>query len=73
MKSKSAKENWNRKKLQKITETLEQLPKNTQILIEREEEKRKRILLQDAKQELWKRWRQRKGREKETLKGRRET
>ena len=58
-----------RKTIQKkITETLQKLPRNTQILIEREEEKRRRILLQEAKQELWRRWRQKKGRETEFTK-----
>ena len=45
---------------------MELLPTDAQILVEREEEKRKRILLKEAKQELWKRWRQKKGREKES-------
>ena len=66
-KSKEARKNWERKMMQqKITETLNKLPKNKQILIEREEEKISRILLKEAKEELWKKWRQRKGREKQT-------
>ena len=46
----------------KITENLAILPKNRQILLQREEERERRILLQETKKELWKRWRQRKGR-----------
>ena len=66
-KSKEAKEDWNRKQTQmKITEAMKILPKEKQILIENEEEKRNRILLKEAKEELWKRWRQRKGREKDS-------
>ena len=38
------------------------LPKNRQILLQREQEREKRILLQETKKELWKRWRQKKGR-----------
>ena len=66
-KSREARENWERKMTQqRITETLKKLPKNKHILIEREEEKRRRILLKEAKEQLWKRWRQRKGREQKT-------
>ena len=46
----------------KITENLVQLPKNRQILMQREEERERRILIQETKKALWKRWRQRKGR-----------
>ena len=46
----------------KITENLALLPKNRQILLQREEEKERKMLLQETKKELWKRWRQRKGR-----------
>ena len=46
----------------KITDSLATLPKNRQILLLREEERERLILLQEAKKEIWKRWRQRKGR-----------
>ena len=69
MKSRAAKIEWKKKQTQqKITSTLKLLPKPKQILLEKEEERRKRILLKEAKEELWKRWRQRKGRETKVLK-----
>ena len=37
---------------QKITENLATLPRNRQLLLQREEEKEKRILLQETKMEL---------------------
>ena len=49
-----------RKIQNKITENLRQLPENRRILIEREEEKERRLLLQEAKIELWKKWRKKK-------------
>ena len=58
----------------KITESPAKLPRNRQILIQMEEEKERRILLQETKKAVWKRWRQRKGRgEKPLTKGDRET
>ena len=45
----------------KITESLAELPENRQIILRREEEKERLITLQEAKKELWKRWRQKKG------------
>ena len=38
------------------------LPRNRRILVERETEKERKLLLKEAKEELWKRWRQKKGR-----------
>ena len=53
------------KKLQtKITETLKELPRNRRILLEGEMEKERRMTLREAKQEVWKKWRQSKGRRK---------
>ena len=46
----------------KITEVLEKLPENRREIIRREEEREKRILLKEAKEEMWRRWRQKKGR-----------
>ena len=45
-----------------MTESLKILPKNQRIIIEREEEKERLMLLQEAKVELWRKWRQRRGR-----------
>ena len=46
----------------KITEKLAELPRNRKILLERELEKERRILMKEAKEEIWKKWRQKKGR-----------
>ena len=46
----------------KITETLEKLPKNRAEFHRRREEKEKRLLLKEVREEMWKRWRQTKGR-----------
>ena len=46
----------------KITTELKKLPRNRQILMEKEMERKRILLLREAKQELWKKWRQRKGR-----------
>ena len=50
-----------KEKQRKITETLEKLPENRRILVERELEKERRMNLKEAKEEIWKRWRQSKG------------
>ena len=64
----NCRKDWKRKQVQlKITSTLKLLPKPTQILLEKEEDRKKRILLKEAKEDLWKKWRQRKGREKEKI------
>ena len=47
-----------KKKQQKITENLENLPEIKRILLEREMEKERRLNLKEAKEEVWKRWRQ---------------
>ena len=53
---------WKTRNLQtKITDTLEKLPKNRIELIRREEEKTRRFMLIEAKQELWKKWRKNVG------------
>ena len=53
------------KKLQtKITETLLELPENRRIILEGEMEKERRMILKEAKQEIWKKWRQSKGKRK---------
>ena len=58
-------EKLEKRKLQtKITETLQELPQNRRILVEREKERERKLLLQEAKLELWKKWRQKKGRGK---------
>ena len=46
----------------KISESLKRLPETRKKAIEAEEEKERRLLLKEAKEELWKRWRQKKGR-----------
>ena len=47
---------------QKITENLKLLPENRRKLAEKEEEKRRNLLMKEAEDELWRKWRQRKGR-----------
>ena len=62
-KKKAALEKHHRKELQtKITTQLKLIPKNRRILLEREIEKERIWNLKEAKLELWRRWRQRKGR-----------
>ena len=52
-----------RTKLQsRLTECWSKLPAMQQKMIELEEEKERRLLLKEAREELWKRWRQKKGR-----------
>ena len=46
----------------KITESLGELPKNRRLLLEREMELERRLLLKEAKEDVWKKWRQNKGR-----------
>ena len=46
----------------KISESLKRLPEVKKKAIEAEEERERRLMLKEAKEELWKRWRQRKGR-----------
>ena len=46
----------------KITECWMKLPEERKKMIEVKEEKERRMLLKEAKEELWKRWRQNKGR-----------
>ena len=48
-------------KQQRITQELEKLPDNRRILLEREIETERKLNLKEAKEELWKRWRQKKG------------
>ena len=48
----------------RITESLGELPNNKRILLEREMELEKRLLIKEAKEEIWKKWRQNKGRKK---------
>ena len=38
------------------------LPQNRRKIIELEEEKKRRLLLEEAENELWRKWRQKKGR-----------
>ena len=45
----------------KITEELSKLPQNRKVLVEREMERERLILMKEAKQELWRKWRQNKG------------
>ena len=54
----------------KITQNLALLPKNRQILLQREEEREKRMLLQETKKDMWRRWRQKKGRGTKETQGR---
>ena len=57
------KEEWNRERVQKkITETLNKLPKNRAELCRREDELERRLLIKEAKEEMWRKWRQTKGR-----------
>ena len=46
----------------KITAEMMKLPRNRRILLERETEKERKLLLKEAIKELCKRWRQKKGR-----------
>ena len=46
----------------KISDCWKRLPQTRQKVLELEEERERRLLLKEAKEELWKRWRQRKGR-----------
>ena len=50
---------------QKITKELTKLPRNRRIMTERAAEKERLMLLKEAKQELWRKWRQKKRREEE--------
>ena len=43
---------------------LKELPRNRRILLEGEMEKERRMILREATQEVWKKWRQSKGRRK---------
>ena len=54
----------------KITDKLKELPRNRAILVEKEIEKERLKNLQEAKKEIWKKWRQKKGREKKITVGR---
>ena len=47
---------------QKITDCLKILPQNRRRLVEKEEEKMRKVLLEEAETELWRKWRQEKGR-----------
>ena len=60
----------------RITDCLKSLPQNRRRILELEEDKKRRLLLEEAETELWRKWRQKKGRgmkswakvgEKETL------
>ena len=51
-----------RMKQQKITTQLAKLPENRRIMLERELETERKLNLKEAKEELWRRWRQKKGR-----------
>ena len=51
-----------KKTQQKITESLKLLPENRRKLVKREEERREKLLLAEAENELWRKWRQKKGR-----------
>ena len=63
MRKKALKDKVVKDKIQeKITESLARLPENRQRLLRMEEDKERRMLLTEAKKELWKRWRQKKGR-----------
>ena len=56
------------KKIQtKITETLLKIPSNRQKIIREEEERERKLLLEEAKDEIWKRWRQNKGRKNKNM------
>ena len=46
----------------KITQRLQIIPRNRQILLEKQMEKERLMYLKEAKEEIWKRWRQTKGR-----------
>ena len=48
----------------KITETLDKQPQKKWILLERELEKERRIILNEAREEVWKKWRQSKGKKR---------
>ena len=61
--AKQMEEGWiKERKQRKITEILNQLPENKAEMIRREEARERRLLLKETKEELWRRWRQRKGR-----------
>ena len=45
---------------QKITKELNRLPRNRQILAEKEVERERLILMKEAKEELWRKWRQKR-------------
>ena len=52
-------------KLQKkITDSLNQIPRNRRILLEQRLEKERRMTLKEAKEEIWKKWRHSKGKRK---------
>ena len=54
------------KKLQmKITDALKQLPENRRKIIAKEEEKEQRMMMKEAKQELWRKWRNRNEKKQE--------
>ena len=53
---------------QKITDKLQELPQNRRILAERELERERKITLKEAREELWKKWRQSKGKRKDNPK-----
>ena len=56
-------EGMKRREIQtRITENLKILPKNKQILLEKQVNKEMLMCLKEAKEEIWKKWRQRKGR-----------
>ena len=54
----------NKKLQRKITDTLGELPRNKRIILERELDRERRMTLKEAKEELWKKWRQSKGKRK---------
>ena len=63
IKKKQIQEKTNTKlKQQKITSQLAKLPENRRIMVERELETERKLNLKEAKEELWRRWRQKKGR-----------
>ena len=51
-----------RRKQQKITDCLMKLPENRKRLVEKEEEKMRKMMMEEAETELWRKWRQKKGR-----------
>ena len=62
-KKKEMMDNLEKMKIQKkITENLKILPENRKKLADREKESRRKLLMEEAENEIWRKWRQRKGR-----------